>query len=65
MYEAECKKLPPVPELVKAMVPAGSPAEAEEVGESIVYLCSPTSSYVNGIGLIMDSGLTLTVHLGI
>ncbi|KAF2203324.1 NAD(P)-binding protein [Delitschia confertaspora ATCC 74209] len=65
MYEEECKKFPPVEDFIKASVPVGRPAEVEEIGDSIVYLCSPAATYVNGIGLILDSGLTLTVHLGI
>lgn len=65
MFEAECKKFPPVQDFIKVAVPLGRPAEPEEVGDGAVYLCSPAASYVNGIGLIMDSGLTLTVHLGI
>lgn len=64
MWAAEIEKWP-AKEFMEATVPLGRPAEPEEVGESIVYLCSPASSYVNGIGLILDSGLTLTVHLGI
>ena len=65
MYEVESRRVPPVADFIKDAVPLGRPAEAEEVGESIVYLCSPAASYVNGIGLILDAGLTLTVHLGI
>ncbi|KAF2243992.1 NAD(P)-binding protein [Trematosphaeria pertusa] len=65
IHEAERKKFPPVQDFVKAASPLGRPAEPEEVGEGVVYLCSPAASYVNGIGLIIDAGLTLTVHLGI
>ncbi|KAH7371736.1 hypothetical protein BKA66DRAFT_497652 [Pyrenochaeta sp. MPI-SDFR-AT-0127] len=65
MFDAESKKFPPIGDFIKAAVPVGRPAEPDEVGDSIVYLLSPAASYVNGIGLILDSGLTLTVHLGI
>lgn len=65
MYEAECQTFPPVQEFIKASVSLGRPAEPEEIGEGGVYLCSPAASYINGLGLIMDAGLTLTVHLGI
>lgn len=64
MYDSECQKFPPIQDFIKAAVPLGRPAEPDEVGESVVYLCSPAASYVNGIGLILDAGLTLTVHLG-
>lgn len=65
MFTSESQKFPPVGDFIKASVPVGRPAETDEVGDSIVYLCSPAASYTNGIGLILDSGLTLTVHLGI
>jgi NAD(P)-dependent dehydrogenase (short-subunit alcohol dehydrogenase family) len=65
MFDAECKKLPAVQDLIKGAVPSGRPAEPDEVGEAVVYLCSPASNYINGIGLIMDDGLTLSVHMGI
>ncbi|KAF2676215.1 NAD(P)-binding protein [Lentithecium fluviatile CBS 122367] len=64
MFEGKCKKTPQVMDFIKAAVPAGRPLEPEEVGEGVVYLCSPMAGYVNGIGLIMDSGLSLTVHVG-
>lgn len=64
MFATEIQRWP-AEDFLKAAVPLGRPAEPEEVGDSIVYLCSPAASYVNGIGLILDSGLTLTVHLDI
>ncbi len=51
-------------ELVSSVTPLGRPAEVDEVGNSIVYLCSPAASYVNGVGLVVDAGLTLTLRLG-
>ena len=64
MFEAECTKLPQTADVVKAICPLQRVAEVDEVGNSIVYLCSPAASYVNGVGLIIDAGLTLTLHLG-
>ena len=63
MFEAECRKVPQNLDTVKAVTPIGRPAEVDEVGNSIVYLCSPAASYVLGIGLIVDHGLTLTLRL--
>ena len=64
MFEGECKKVPQTLDAVKAMSPLSRPAEVDEVGNSIVYLCSPAASYVFGVGLIVDAGLILTLHLG-
>jgi enoyl-[acyl-carrier-protein] reductase (NADH) len=64
MFEGECAKVPQTEDAVKAISPLQRVAEVDEVGNSIVYLCSPAASYVNGIGLIIDAGLTLTLHLG-
>ena len=64
MYERDCAKNPYIPAFIEGAVTlVKRPAEAEEVGESVVYLCGPAASYVNGIGLIIAAGLTLTVHL--
>ena len=59
MFEAETAKNPATPDLVKAIIPLARPIEVDEVGSSIVYLCSPAASFVNGTGLLMDSGATL------
>lgn len=65
MFTNESSKFPPVKDFIKAAVPLSRPAEPDEVGAGAVFLCSPAASYINGIGLVMDAGLTLTVHLGI
>ena len=64
MFGAQCARAPQLVDVVKAVVPTGRAAEADEVGNSIVYLCSPAASYVSGSELIVDAGLTLTIHLG-
>ena len=64
MFEGECAKRPATPDMTKALSPLGRVAEVDEVGNSIVYLLSPASSYVSGVGLLIDAGLTLTLHLG-
>lgn len=52
-----------VPERMKQLLEAQTPlkrlAELEEVAESVVYLCSPLSSYVNGHNLILSGGSTI------
>ena len=41
--------------------PAKRMAFPEEVGDIIVFLSGPSASYVNGVGLLIDGGLTLEV----
>jgi len=63
MFEGECEKIPGVDQFVKAIVPIGRPAEPEEVASAVGFLCSPGANYIHGTSLIIDAGLTLTVHL--
>jgi NAD(P)-dependent dehydrogenase (short-subunit alcohol dehydrogenase family) len=63
MVEEECKKNPAVLEMVQAIVPLKRMADPEEIADTIVYLCSPSASYISGTGLIIDGGVTLTVHM--
>ena len=63
MLEDECMKNPKVKETIKAMSPLGRAAEPDEVSGVIVFLCSDDASYVTGTGLLVDAGLTLSVHL--
>ncbi|KAF2164457.1 hypothetical protein M409DRAFT_56719 [Zasmidium cellare ATCC 36951] len=58
MFKGEQEKIPPITDLIKKINPAGRPAEVDEVGNSIVYLCSPAASYVNGHALTLDAGMT-------
>ena len=62
MFEEEARKVPQTRDIVKAVVPNGRLAEIDEVGNSVVYLCSPAASCVTGIGLMMDAGLLLKIR---
>ena len=64
MLEEEIRLNPTVQSAIQAACPFGRVAEAEEVADVIVFLCSPGASYVTGTGLMIDAGLTLTVHVG-
>lgn len=64
MLEEEIRLNPSVPDAIKSACPFGRVAEPEEVADVIVFLCSPAASYVTGTGLIVDAGLTLTLHMG-
>ena len=63
MWEEECKKTTGIDQFVAAAVPVGRPAEPEEVASAVGFLCSPGASYISGTSMIIDAGLTLTVHL--
>lgn len=58
MFEGEQQKVPPIMEIIQKINPAGRPAEVDEVGNSIVYLCSPAASYVSGHALTLGAGMT-------
>ncbi|KAL9012830.1 MAG: hypothetical protein Q9173_002422 [Seirophora scorigena] len=62
MMQASLERIPPLGGIIKAASPLGRAAEPEEVADYIVFLCSPSASYINGTGLIVDAGLTLTMH---
>jgi NAD(P)-dependent dehydrogenase (short-subunit alcohol dehydrogenase family) len=64
MLTEEIARAPPTADFIKAAVSLGRPAEAGEIAEVISFLCSTAATYVNGAGLIVDAGLTLTVHMG-
>lgn len=61
--EEECKKNPAVLGMVQAIVPNKRMADPEEVAEVIAFMCSPSSSYMNGTGLMIDAAATLSVRL--
>lgn len=62
MMQASMERTPPLGGIIKAASPLGRAADPEEVADYIVFLCSPSASYINGTGLIIDAGLTLTMH---
>ncbi|KAL9004105.1 MAG: hypothetical protein Q9180_009862 [Flavoplaca navasiana] len=63
MFEEECSKNPQLQEMVKTLSPLGRAAEPDEIAGLILFLCGPAASYVTGTGLVVDAGLTLTVHM--
>lgn len=44
-------------------IPTGRIATQEEASDVIVFLSSPKSSYVTGVGWLVDGGTTLTMKL--
>lgn len=47
-------------DFIQAAVPMGRIAMPEEVADTVIFLCSPRSSYVTGCSFIVDGGTTLT-----
>ena len=64
MMQRDFDRTPALQDFVKAAVSLGRMAKPEEVGDVIVFMCSPAASYINGTGLLIDAGVTLTIHLG-
>lgn len=64
MMDQSFEILPELRGLIDRVVPLGRIAQPEEVGDVITFLCSPSASYLNGLGLLIDGGVTLTAHLG-
>ncbi|KAA8650177.1 hypothetical protein EYZ11_008515 [Aspergillus tanneri] len=64
MMEASLQRVPHLSAMVEAISPLKRGALTEEVSDSIVFLCSPSASYINGTVLAVDAGATLTVARG-
>lgn len=45
--------------LIDTITPMKRAATPDEVADYIVFLCSPSASYMNGTALPIDGGLTL------
>lgn len=65
MMQPDFDRIPGFQNWISQVVPVGRMAELEEVSDYIVFLCSPSGSYINGTGLMIDAGLTLTIHTGL
>ncbi|KAI1745443.1 NAD(P)-binding protein [Xylaria scruposa] len=63
MMQASLVRVPTLGQLIKTASPLHRAAIPEEVADCIVFLCSPSASYINGAGLLVDAGLSLTAHV--
>ncbi len=53
---------PMLPKMMKAVIPMSRIAKAEEIADVIMFMISPRSSYVTGVGWIVDGGTTLQLQ---
>ncbi|KAI0835632.1 NAD(P)-binding protein [Hypoxylon sp. FL0890] len=64
MVQESVQRVPQLGQMIQAMSPVHRTATVEEVADYIVFLCSPSASYISGTGLPIDAGLTVTAHSG-
>ncbi|KLU89213.1 hypothetical protein MAPG_08187 [Magnaporthiopsis poae ATCC 64411] len=64
MVRKALQDVPGLDQTVRASVPMGRVAMAEEVADAVMFLSSPAASYATGCNLILDGGTTLTTHRG-
>lgn len=62
MMQASLKRVPMLGNYIQNFSPLGRAATTDEVADYIMFLCSPSASYINGTCLMIDAGLTLTAH---
>ena len=62
MMERSHEWIPQMGKIIEKMSPLGRMAATDEVADVIVLPCSSSASYVNDIGLLVDAGLTLSMH---
>ena len=49
--------------MVEAVVPLERIARADEVGDTVAFFCSPLSTYINGVPITIDAGVTLGARM--
>ena len=62
MMQASLQRVPQLGAAIKAVSPLKREAVPEEVVDYIMFLCGLDGSYINGTGLIVDAGATVTMH---
>lgn len=62
MVEASLQRVPYLEGAIKMLSPLGRITTVDEVADYIVFLCSPSASYINGTGLAIDSGITMGIQ---
>ena len=59
--EVQGKSEEEIASAMKSGVPAGRFGEANEVANTVAFLCTPAASYINGINLPVDGGRTASL----
>lgn len=62
MFERSLSRWPGLEKVVQKASPAGRPADPEEVANVAVFMCSPSATYINGTGLLIDAGMLVTAN---
>ncbi|TGO67430.1 hypothetical protein BOTNAR_0042g00150 [Botryotinia narcissicola] len=62
MLERSLARWTGLEKVIQAVSPAKRAATPEEVANVAVFLCSPSATYVNGTGLLIDAGMMVTAH---
>ncbi|CAG8972183.1 hypothetical protein HYALB_00007325 [Hymenoscyphus albidus] len=63
MYTRSLARVPALGKLLERASPLKRPACVEEVANLAVMMCSPSASYVNGTGLLVDAGMLLSANV--
>ena len=63
MLQEACQRQPELEAIIQKASPLQRAATMEEVADYVVYLCSPSASYINGTAICMDAGAALTAHI--
>lgn len=62
MMAADFDKQHELKNIIQAVSPVQRMAVPDEVGDLIVFLSSASASYINGQGIVVDAGVTLTMN---
>jgi NAD(P)-dependent dehydrogenase (short-subunit alcohol dehydrogenase family) len=63
MMQRAIDNVPGLQQFIESAVPLGRMARPEEIADSVLFLCSPRSSYTTGCAFLIDGGTTLTCHV--
>lgn len=51
-----------LPKMMRTVIPMGRIAQPDEIADVVMFMMSPRSSYVTGVGWVVDGGLTLQLQ---
>ncbi|KAK0615702.1 hypothetical protein B0T17DRAFT_592425 [Bombardia bombarda] len=62
MVEEAINGNPELPKMMKSIIPMERIARPEEIADVVMFMTSPRSSYVTGVGWLVDGGTTIQVQ---